>query len=260
MIRHLSQLIEFRELLWALTNRELKVRYKQTLLGASWAVIQPLSLTFMFTLIFGLFLNIDSEGVPYPIFTYSALLPWTFFATSLSFGSMAVINNSNLVTKIFFPREILPFASLLAAFLDFLIAGLIFIIMLFIYKIPITLNFVYIIPIILLEIIFTSAVVLTTSALNVMWRDVKFVIPLLIQLWIFVTPVIYPISKVPNKFMPFYLLNPMAVVVNNFRQTTVVGLGPNWQELGGAFVISTLLFLISFRFFKNKEKIFADVI
>ena len=260
MFIHLKELIKFRELLFAFTNREIKVRYKQTLLGASWAVIQPLSLMIMFTLIFGFFLKINSEGVPYPLFYYSALMPWTFFATSISFGSLAVINNGNLVTKIYFPREILPFASIIAGFMDFLISALIFIVMLVIYNVPLTINVVYTIPIVFLETIFIAGLILFTSALNVMWRDIKFVIPLLIQLWIFVTPVIYPLSKVPEKFRPFYMLNPMSSVVENFRKVTVGGLAPNWNDFAIALGISLILFIFGYKFFKIKEKVFADVI
>lgn len=260
MIKHFAQLVEFRELLWALTNREIKVRYKQTILGTAWAVIQPLSLMIMFTLIFGFFLKINSNGLPYPLFYYSALLPWTFFATSLTFGSLAIINNGNLITKIYFPRETLPFASLIAAFFDFLVASIIFVLMLLMYKVPLTLNFVYVVPIIFLEVIFISGAVLFTSALNVMWRDIKFVIPLLVQLWIFVTPVIYPISKVPQNLKLYYLLNPMAPIVDNFRKVTVEGQTPDWGELGLAAIISLIVFLLSYIFFKSREKVFADII
>lgn len=260
MIKHLRELIAFRELLFALTSREIKVRYKQTLLGTSWAIIQPLSLMFMFTAVFGLFLKINSEGIPYPLFYFSALLPWTFFATSLSFGSLSVVNNGNLVSKVYFPRETLPFASILAASLDFLVSIVIFAVMLFIYKSPIGISSLLVVFIMAIEIIFTSACVLFASALNVIWRDVKFIVPLILQLWMFTTPIIYPISEIPNNLRFIYQLNPMAVIIDNFRKVTVQNKQADWGSLFEALVISVVLFTLTYIFFKKKERVFADVI
>src|SRR3989344_9148201 len=148
MIKNIKELIKYRELLTAFIIREVKVRYKETILGAFWAVIQPLSLMIVFTVIFSLFLKIETDGVPYPLFAYSALLPWTFFTTSLSFGSIGLVNNSSLITKVYFPRETIPFSSIGAAFLDFLIASLIFVILMVYYKVPMTFNLLFLIPIV----------------------------------------------------------------------------------------------------------------
>lgn len=260
MFKHFYELIKFKELLIALTEREIKVRYKQTLLGASWALIQPLSLMVMFTVVFGLFLKINSEGIPYPLFYYSALLPWTFFATSLSFGSLAIVNNGNLVSKVYFPRETLPFASILAAFLDFLVATVIFAVMIFIYKIPFGVYLLAVFLILAVEVIFTAACVLLASSINVIWRDVKFIVPLLLQLWLFATPIIYPITAVPIHLRFLYQMNPMAGVVDNFRRVTVQNSPPDWISLLIAFAISTVFFIWSYIFFKKRERIFADVI
>ena len=185
MINCFKELYKFRELLIALTKREIKVRYKQTTLGAAWAILQPFSLMLIFSLVFGVFLGLESQELPYPIFYYSALLTWLFFSTSISFGSQAVINNSNLVSKIYFPREVLPFASVGAAILDFAVAGLIFILMMLFYKLPFSPNLIFILPICAILIFFTLSVVLFTSALVVIWRDLKFVVPLIIQIWMF---------------------------------------------------------------------------
>src|SRR3989344_5472351 len=253
MRKTILELWRFRELLISLTQREIKVRYKQTLLGMAWAILQPLSLMIIFTLVFSVFLKIKTGDVPYPLFAYSALVPWTFFSTSLSFGALAVVNNSNLVTKVYFPKEILPFASLGAAFLDFFI-------LILIYRVPLTANFIFVLPIIGLLLIFTAALILTASALNVIWRDVKFVVPLLVQVWMFITPIIYPVSQVPEKLRAFYLFNPMAPIIDNFRRVTVLGESPNWLELLIAAVISIVVFLLSYIFFKHKEKVFADII
>ncbi len=260
IFNYFQQLYEYRELLITLTLREIKVRYKQTALGAAWAIVQPLALMVVFTVIFSFFLKIESQGLPYPVFSYSALLPWTFFATSLTFGSVSILNNGNLITKIYFPREILPFSSIGAAFLDFLVAGTIFIGLLVYYKINLTFNILYVLPITIVLFLFTCATVLFCAALVILWRDLKFVIPLLAQLWIFATPVIYPVSKVPGKFRLLYNLNPMGPIIDSFRTVTTLGKPPNFDGLITACLISVVLFYLSYKFFKAKEKIFADII
>ncbi|KKR58824.1 MAG: ABC transporter permease protein [Candidatus Curtissbacteria bacterium GW2011_GWA1_40_47] len=260
MINCFKELYKFRELLIALTKREIKVRYKQTTLGAAWAILQPFSLMLIFSLVFGVFLGLESQELPYPIFYYSALLTWLFFSTSISFGSQAVINNSNLVSKIYFPREVLPFASVGAAILDFAVAGLIFILMMLFYKLPFSPNLIFILPICAILIFFTLSVVLFTSALVVIWRDLKFVVPLIIQIWMFASPIIYPVSKVPQNLRFLYMLNPMAVIIENFRRVTLFAKPPVLSEILIAFFVSIILFFISYKFFKIKERSFADII
>lgn len=256
----LKNYYKFRELQLALIKREIKIRYKQTTLGAAWAVLQPLTLMVIFTLVFGVILNVDSQDVPYPIFSYSALLPWTFFSTSLSFGVLSIINNSSLVSKVYFPREVLPLASLGAALLDFAVSGVIFLGFIFWYKTPLTFEIFWIIPIIAIEIIFTAAVLFFLSALVVLWRDLKFIVPLLVQVWMYTTPVIYPISKVPDKFRIFYLLNPMAIIIDSFRNVTIMGKAPVLSQLYLIVTISVIFFFAGYVFFKVKEKIFADIV
>lgn len=260
MIKDILEFFRYRELLIALTIREIKVRYKQTTLGVVWAILQPFSLMLIFSLVFGYFLGAESEGIPYPIFYYSALLPWTFFSTSVSFGSLGIINNSALITKVYFPRETLPLASIGAAVLDLLIASFIFILMMIFYKTPITIQLLNIIPIMIIMVIFTTSVVLFSSALVVLWRDLKFVIPLVVQIWMFATPIIYPLNKVPDSLKTIYMLNPMAVIVENFRLVTLFAKPPIVSNLFTAIFVSIILFFISYKFFKIKEKIFADVI
>lgn len=258
--KHFRELYKFRELLLTLTLREIKVRYKQTVLGSLWAIIQPLSLAFLFTIVFGVFLKVDSGNIPYPIFSYSALLPWTFFATSLSFGSLSVINNSNLVGKVYFPKETLPLASVGAAFLDFLVASVIFALMMVVYKVPVGVNILYLFPITLILVVFTSAVTLFCACLVVLWRDVKFVIPLALQLWLFLVPVIYPFSHIPEKYRFFYSLNPMAPIVQGFRSASLGTESLDYKGLAIAAVLSISFFIFSYSLFKKKERVFADII
>lgn len=260
LIEDFKTYFKFRELQLALIKREIKIRYKQTSLGAAWAVLQPLSLMIIFTLIFRIILNVDSQGVPYPIFSYSALLPWTFFATSMSFGTTSIINNSNLVSKVYFPKEVLPLASLGAAFLDLIIAGIIFAGFMVWYKTPLTFQILWLVPIIILQIIFIGSMLFFLSALVVLWRDLKFIIPLVVQIWMYATPIIYPVSKVPENLNALYMLNPMAVVIDSFRRVTVMGRPPTLPALGTAIVISIVLFFAGYMFFKAKEKVFADII
>ncbi|MEK7581045.1 MAG: ABC transporter permease [Patescibacteria group bacterium] len=260
MINSINELWQFRELLVALTLREIKVRYKQTILGMLWAILQPLSLTLIFTFVFGIILKVNSGVVAYPVFAYSALVPWTFFSNSVTFGSLSVVNNGNLVTKVYFPREILPLSSIGAALFDFLMAGIILILILFFYQIPINLNFLLILLIIPSIIFLTAGISFFFSAINVMFRDIRFVIPLLLQIWLYVTPVIYSTNQVPQKYQIFFKLNPLVSLIENFRLVTVYGRSPNLLEVGFNLVLSLCVLVIGYWFFKSREKIFADVI
>ncbi|MEK7829547.1 MAG: rhomboid family intramembrane serine protease, partial [Acidobacteriota bacterium] len=186
---HARELWRHRELLWLLTQREIKVRYKQSVLGVAWAVLQPLSLMAVFTVFFSWFARIESDGIPYPLFSYAALLPWTFFSTSLSFAIPSLIANSHIITKIYFPREVIPLAAVMAAFLDFLIASAVFVLLIVVYRIPPSWNLLYVLPIVAIQVLFTVGVSLLLSAFTVLYRDVRHTLPLLIQIWMFVTPI-----------------------------------------------------------------------
>ena len=255
----LLELWHFRELLLALTLREIKVRYKQTLLGAAWAILQPASLTVIFTIVFGVFLKVDSGSVPYPIFAYSALLPWTFFTTSVSFGSLSVVNNGNLVTKVYFPREILPLASIGAAIFDFIMASGVFALLLFFYDVSIGLAILYLPVLVFLIILLTTGISFFLSTANVLFRDIKFVVPLLLQIWLYVTPVIYSTDQVPEKYNFYLKLNPLTPLIEGFRDVTVFNRGLNFSELAISFLVASLILVSGYWWFKNREKIFADV-
>jgi len=187
-------------------------------------------------------------------------LPWTFFATALSFGVPSVVQNMDLVTKVYFPREILPLSAVLAAFVDFLVAGVVFAGMLIYYAIPLTGQLAWVPLLLVTQIALTLGVVLTASAINVFYRDIRFVIPLTTQLWMYASPVIYPISSVPERLRPFYMLNPMAPIIDGYRRTIVFGTAPDLKYLAVAGVTSVLLCLAGYGFFKRTEMSFADVI
>lgn len=260
MAQGIVELYRFRELLLSWTNRELRLRYKQTLLGSLWAVLQPLVLMFLFVIVFSIFVRLPTDGVPYPIFAYTGLLPWTYFATSLSFSVSSLVNNMNLVTKIYFPREIIPLASIGAALVDFGISSIVLLFMMLYYKYPIVPTILWVPVLILIQTIFIVGVVLFGSMLNAFYRDIRFMVPLTIQAWMYATPIIYPLSSVPGWLRPYYLLNPMAGLVDSYRRVILHGVAPDPVALGMATVISVLLLFFGYRYFKSSEGILPDVI
>lgn len=260
MFSYVKELYSYRELLYNITLREIKVRYKQTMLGAAWAILQPLSMMLLFTLVFSKFIKLPTDGIPHPVFYYCGLLPWTFFSTSVSFAISSLVNNRDIISKVYFPREIFPIANVIAALLDFVIASSLFIAMLIFYRINLTPNLIYLLPVILIQIIFTLGICLFTSAINVYYRDVRYAMPLFIQLLMFASPVIYPVSMVSDKFKVFYMLNPMAVIIEGYRSLIVKGAPPDFYYLSICGLISLVIFLISYSYFRHTEMKFADVI
>ncbi len=260
MLRKFKEIYNFRELLINITIRQIKVKYKQTIMGILWAVLKPVSLMAIFTIIFSKFAKISSDDIPYPIFAYSALLPWTFFSTSLSFAIPSLQNNKDLITKVYFPREIFPISSILAAFVDFCIAAVVFVALMFVFKVHLSFNALFVFPILLVQIIFTLGIVLFLSAINVFYRDVRYALPLFIQLLMYACPIIYPISIVPAGIKPFYMLNPMAPIIDGYRRVLIQAKPPDFCYLGIATLVSLLIFYLGYKYFKKMENTFADII
>lgn len=260
MLRDLRILYGYRQLLAIWTVREVKVRYKQSLLGVGWAILQPLALMAVFTLVFSLFVRLPSDDIPYPLFAYASLLIWTFFSTSITFAIPTLINNINLVTKIYFPREILPVASVAAAFVDFLLASSIMAVVVLIYHVPLTANLLWVPVIVAIQILLTLGIALPASAFIVFYRDVRFVVPLGIQLWMYASPVIYPVSLVPERFRSLYALNPMVGIVDSYRRVVIQGLPPVFEYLATSALISVCLAVLGYLYFKRSEASFADLI
>ncbi len=261
LVAHVRELLKHRELLWLITQREIKVRYKQSVLGVLWAILQPFSLMVVFTVFLSWFARMPSDGIPYPLFSYAALLPWTFFSTSLSYAIPSLITNSHIITKIYFPREIVPLAPVMAAFLDFLIASAIFVGMLVYYRIEPTWNVFYVAPLLAIQLAFTIGVCLFLSAFTVLYRDVRHVLPLMIQIWMFVTPILYPVSIVPARWRVWYFaLNPMAVIIDGYRRAVVQGAPPDLRYLALAAIVSGLLVWAGYKYFKHLERQFADIV
>lgn len=256
----LQELIAYRELLLMWTRREFRVRYSQSFLGAAWAVLQPLALMVIFSLVFGYTLGIPTNGSPYPLFSFSGLLLWTFFANSLTFAIPSLVNHMNLVNKIYFPREILPMSSILVCGIDFAVGAALLIPMLIIYQVPIG-AYVLLIPlIVLIQFAFALGLAFVLTTTNVFYRDVRFIIPLMLQVWLYLSPVIYPASQVPEVIRSIYFLNPMAALIESFRRVLLYNQAPDWPTLALAAGISLLFLIFGYRYFKSAERRFADVI
>ena len=260
MINHFRELSKYRELLQSLTVREIKVRYKQTIVGIAWAALQPLVMMLIFTLVFSIFARVSTGDIPYPIFAFSGLVPWTFFATSLTFSAQSLVVNTTLVKKIYFPRELFPISCVLAAFVDFAISFVILMGMMFFYKVPLSVNDPFILIILVIQVIFTLGISFFLSAINVYYRDIRYVVPLGIQLWMFISPIAYPISVVPERFRTIYMLNPMAGIIESYRNVLIEGLPPNFYHIGIAAGVAVILFFLGYYYFKRIEMTFADVI
>lgn len=260
MLTHLRELYRYRDLLLSLALRDIKVRYRQTFLGFAWAITQPLAYMLIFTVVFANFGQVSSDGAPYPLFSYTGLVPWTFFATALGLAVNSVAANMNLVKKIYFPREVFPIGAILGCFVDFLVASLLLAGLMAVYRVPLNPAFVWLPWLVALEIAFLISISLLVSALNVFYRDIKYIVPLCVQLGLFVTPVIYPTSQVPAHIRQWYLLNPMAVVIDGVRNVVLHARAPEWQPLILSTVVVGALGLFSYGLFKRMEVKFADLI
>ncbi len=253
------ELWQYREMLYFLTWRDIKVRYKQTVLGALWAVLQPFMSMVVFTIFFGTLAKMPSDGLPYPVFIYAGLLPWTFFSGVLTNSANSLIGNERLVTKIYFPRLIIPSASVGVGLVDLLIALSVLFGMMVYYGIGVS-GWIVFLPVLLVLIVGTAlGVGLLLCALNVEYRDFKYVVPYMVQLWMFATPVVYPSSLVPERYRMWFALNPMAGLIEAFR-ASLLGQPMPWSLLGISTGISVLLFLAGIRYFRRMEFRFADLI
>ena len=256
----LKDLWEYRELLYFLTWRNIKVRYKQTVLGASWAILQPFFSMVVFSLFFGKLAGLDSDGLPYPIWNFAALVPWTFFANGVTNSSNSLIGNQNLIKKVYFPRLVVPISTVLSGAVDFVLAFIVLLGMMAVFNVVPTADVVWLIPLLILAFVTSLGAGLWFSALNVQFRDVRFTIPFIVQFWMFATPIVYSSTLLPQPWRTLYGINPMAGVVEGFR----------WALLGtdtrpGPMIIvssvSAILLLVGgLYYFKRLEKSFADVV
>jgi lipopolysaccharide transport system permease protein len=256
----LKDIWEYRELLAIFVWRDLKVRYRQTVIGALWAIVQPLLTMVIFSIFFGRLAGVPSDNIPYPIFSYAALVPWTFFANSILLGSNSLIMHSEMIKKIYFPRLTMPLAAMLAGLVDFMLAFIILLGMMLYYGFMPTINIIWFPFFVLLAMMTSLGVSLWFSALNVQFRDVRYIVPFIMQAWLFATPVAYPSSLLSQPWHTLYGLNPMVGVVEGFRWAllgTNTAPGPVFFV---SFLVAFLIFISGLYYFRKAEKIFADVI
>ena len=258
------QLWQYRELLYALTQREVRARYRQSLLGIGWAIIQPLAFMVVFSLVFGRFARLPSDGLPYPIFSYVALVPWTFLANALTTATIGLVSQRSVVTKTYFPREVIVISQVGARFVDFLASALVLAGLLVWYGIAPT-PWLLLVPVLtVIEIALIVGLSLITSALNVSFRDLAPVVTLGLQVWLYVTPVSYAMSLVkdalPASLWPIYALNPMVGLIDAFRAVVAHGHAPDWQLLAISTAMSGIILVVAYVYFKRAERVFADII
>jgi lipopolysaccharide transport system permease protein len=256
----LRELWTYRGLIFFLVWRDLKVRYAQTLLGAGWAIVQPVLTMLIFTVIFGRFAGVPSDGVPYAVFSLAALVPWTYFATAFSSSTLSLTNSTSMLTKVYFPRLVLPLAAVITGLVDFAIAFAVALIVMAGYRIVPSPLAIILVPVLLLMLTIVAAGVGSgLAAMAIQYRDIRHIAPFMIQIWMYASPIVYPMSIVPEKYRWLYILNPIVGVVEGFR-AVLLRTGPvPWTAIGVGMVVSLLLLTWGVRYFRRAEHLFADV-
>ena len=260
VIGHLRALADYSDLLYTLSAHRISVRYRQTALGVIWAVLQPLLMMLIFTGVFSVLVRMPSDGLPYALFAFAALLPWNFFASALTNGTTSLVNHTQLITRVYFPREILPLTYVVAAVFDFAIGCAVLLLLMVWYGIPVSVHTWQLLPIMLVLAAWALALALVSSAIQVRWRDVGMAVPLLVQLWMFASPVIYPLSAVPEEWRRWYLLNPMAGIITSFREILLLGGLTDLAPLRYSVAVTAILVPSAYLVFKRMEATMADVV
>lgn len=250
----------YRELFYFLVWRDVKVRYKQTLFGATWAVIQPFVTMVVFTVFFRKLANMPSDGIPYPIFSYSALLPWMYFSMAINNAGMSLILNRPLLTKVYFPRIVIPTSATLCGLVDFAIASIVLAGMMVYYQVGISWEILLWPVLIVLMVMISLGVGMFFAALNVRYRDIRHALPFVTQLWLFVTPVIYPSSLIPEAYRPLLALNPLTGLIEAFRASLLASQQVDWSSLEISAIVTLIIFMVGMLYFRKTERTFADII
>ena len=256
----LSLLWGRRELVWSLTIRDIRSRYKQSVLGIAWALVQPVAMTAVFTVFMSMIDRSYAGSIPRPVSIYVGMLPWTFFAGGLTSGTECLVGNHNLITKIYFPREVFPISAVLGKVVDLALGALVLLAMLLIFRIHVTAWALLVIPVLVLQTVFMLGLTLIFSSANLFYRDIRHVMPLVTQMWMYVSPVVYGLERVHGKILSVYMLNPMASIIGAYRDVVLEGHPPAWNYLGYSAVVSIVIFLIGYRMFKKLEPLFAETV
>lgn len=253
-------LIHYFPLIKHLAKREIIVRYKQSFLGILWVVLNPFMQMLIMSFVFSYVFKYEFKGVPYPLFMYAGLLPWTLFGNSLNSGMGALIEGAGLLKKIYFPREVLILATLLAKTFDFFLSFSVFIVMMLFYHVPFTWHFFLFIPILFIQFLFMYGVSMILAVLNLFYRDIQYLVGLVLTLLFYLTPIVYQVESFPQKLRWIFQINPMSVFINAYRQVLLAHDVPKWESLGIGVIVSLVIFVIGYRFFKKMEGRFADVV
>lgn len=253
-----QKFIHWFELTSELTKREIKQRYKQSILGYAWVILNPFAQMLVMTFVFSTLFQAKTVGVPYAVFIYVGLLPWTLFSGSLTSSVNSLVNNAGLLTKIYFPREIFVISTIIAKIVDFVLATSVLVVMFVWFQIPISLAVLWVIPIFLIQNLFTYGLALVAAATNLFYRDIQYVLGLIITIWFYLTPVLYPVELFPPQYRWIFQLNPMAVFINGYREALLGGGNVNLTSLGIGLIISVILVILCTMFFKKVEGSFAD--
>lgn len=253
----LTPFFRYKYLLSQLTQREIKARYKQSIIGYAWVVLNPLAQLLVYTFVFSRVLKLNTD-IPYPIFVYAGLLPWNLFQGSISIATNSLVENASLIRKVAFPREVIPYSVISAKIIDFLVSITIFFVLFFLYKQSVDISLLLALPIFFFQLLLTTGVSLILSACNLFYRDVQYLVNFVLMLWMYLTPIVYPLSSVPEKYVVFLQLNPMVGIINAYRAVlfhTPIDLA----QTAYAAIFSVLIYLLGYVFFKKSEKIFADI-
>ncbi len=258
--RGMLELYSYRDLMLTLSSYRIRVRYKQSRLGIVWALLQPAALMLIYTVVFSKVTQVPTDGTPYAVFSFAALLLWSCFSSAVTGATNGMVTNTHFVTKVYFPREILPLSYIVTAVFDFLLGSTLLALLMFHYRLHIHWGAMYGVAVLLLAVVFTIAVSLFLSAAQVRLRDFGLALPLFLQFWMFASPVVYPLSAVPVRLQKWYVLNPMVGVVENFRRVVLQGQNMEWRSFGMAALVTAILLPLSYWFFKRMESTIADVI
>lgn len=249
----------YKFLLYQLTLREIKARYKQSFVGYAWVILNPLAQLVVYSFVFSIIFRFPTNNIPYIVFLYAALLPWTLFQTSLSSATQSLVDNSVLLKKVAFPREIIPYAAIFAKIVDFVFSAGIFLLLILYMKVPLSWTSLIFIPLLIVQLFLTTGIGLLFSTFNLFYRDTQYLINLLLMLWMYMTPVVYPLSLVPSNYVFLYKLNPMVGIIEGYR-SALFGYPFEWSIIAWATFISLSIFCVSYFFFKRSEKHFADLV
>lgn len=257
--KFLEPFAHYKYLLSQLVNREIKARYKQSFMGYAWVLVNPLAQLLVYTFVFSLVFKSPTQGIPYPIFLFVGLLPWTLFHNSVFHGTQSLVQNESLLKKVSFPREIIPYSVIFSKLIDFFFSAVIFLCFLLLFKVEIAATSWLFFPLFAIQLILTVGLTLILSAANLFYRDVQYLVNLILMLWMYLTPIVYPLAMVPTKYLWLYELNPLVGIIEGYR-AVIFGTTLNWSVVYWSLAISTLIFILGFLLFKKAEKVFADIV